>query len=142
MTQTPLRVLLLGLLCFLYSQPVVNVHTVTTSASLSLGFFQPLTPRQSHGPITDYEVTLWSSEENLQRTAHIPPDTSAELVNLTQITTPGSDNKITATVVARNTGGESQPASVHIPLRLTGTWNWRMKVRCSLALNTRTQTGV
>nr|XP_040051943.1 LIF receptor subunit alpha a [Gasterosteus aculeatus aculeatus] len=80
--------------------------------------WKPLTPRQSHGPITDYEVTLWSSEENLQRTAHIPPDTSAELVNLTQITTLGSD-KITATVVARNTGGESQPASVHIPLRLT-----------------------
>ncbi|KAL6113967.1 lifr [Pungitius sinensis] len=77
-----------------------------------------LTPRQSHGPITAYEVTLWSPEEILQRTASIPPDTSAYLINLTQITTLGSD-KITATVVARNTGGMSQPASVHIPLRLT-----------------------
>ncbi|XP_037337701.2 LIF receptor subunit alpha a [Pungitius pungitius] len=77
-----------------------------------------LTPRQSRGPITAYEVTLWSPEENLQRTASIPPDTSAYLINLTQITTLGSD-KITATVVARNTGGMSQPASVHIPLRLT-----------------------
>ncbi|KAM8886458.1 LIF receptor subunit alpha a isoform 1-T2 [Spinachia spinachia] len=81
--------------------------------------WKPLTPRQSHGAITAYEVTLWSPEENLQRTARFSPNTSAQLINLTQLATLGSENKITVTVVARSTGGVSHPASVLIPLRMT-----------------------
>lgn len=81
--------------------------------------WKPLTRRQSHGLITGYEVTLWSPEENLQHTEIFSPDTSAVPINLTQITTLSSDNKVIATVIAKNAAGVSQPASVLIPLRLT-----------------------
>ncbi|KAM6943822.1 LIF receptor subunit alpha a [Lycodopsis pacificus] len=81
--------------------------------------WKPLTRRQSHGLITRYEVTFWSPEENRQRTEFFLPDTSAVLINLTQIATISGDDKVTATVIARNAAGVSQPASVHVPLRLT-----------------------
>ncbi|XP_040897538.1 LIF receptor subunit alpha a [Toxotes jaculatrix] len=81
--------------------------------------WKPLTKRQSHGQITGYEVTLWSSEENVQHTKLFSPDTTAAPINLTQIATFSSDNKITATVNAKNAAGLSQPASVVIFLRLT-----------------------
>uniref|UniRef100_A0A8C9ZYG4 Fibronectin type-III domain-containing protein n=1 Tax=Sander lucioperca TaxID=283035 RepID=A0A8C9ZYG4_SANLU len=81
--------------------------------------WKPLTQRQSHGLITGYEVTLWSPEVNFQHTEFFSPDTYAVPVNLTQIATRSSDNKVMATVIAKNAAGVSQPASVLIPLRLT-----------------------
>ncbi|XP_039659196.1 LOW QUALITY PROTEIN: leukemia inhibitory factor receptor-like [Perca fluviatilis] len=81
--------------------------------------WKPLTQRQSHGLITGYEVTLWSPEVNFQHTELFSPDTYAVPVNLTQIATRSSDNKVMATVIAKNAAGVSQPASVLIPLRLT-----------------------
>ncbi|KAM6931118.1 LIF receptor subunit alpha a [Xenentodon cancila] len=77
--------------------------------------WKPLTERQSHGPITGYEVTLWDPEESLQHTEIVPPDTHSVKVNLTQ-TSFSSDATVIATVVAKNKRGASQPASV--PLRL------------------------
>ncbi|XP_034398438.1 LIF receptor subunit alpha a [Cyclopterus lumpus] len=76
--------------------------------------WKPLTRRQSHGPIRGYEVT----EENQQPKLY-PPDTFSVPINLTKIATAGGDNKVTATVIVKNDAGVSQPASVHIPLRLT-----------------------
>ncbi|XP_037633026.1 LIF receptor subunit alpha a [Sebastes umbrosus] len=81
--------------------------------------WKPLTRRQSHGLITGYEVTLWSPEENLQHTRNLSPNTSAVPIDLTQLKTLSSDNKVMATVIAKNVEGVSQPASVLIPLRLT-----------------------
>ncbi|KAI3372719.1 hypothetical protein L3Q82_023180 [Scortum barcoo] len=80
--------------------------------------WKPLTRRQSNGQITSYEVTLWSPEENLQHTEILSPDTFAVPINLTQITVFNSDNKVTATVIAKNNAGASQPANILIPLRL------------------------
>ncbi|XP_051279446.1 LIF receptor subunit alpha a [Dicentrarchus labrax] len=80
--------------------------------------WKPLTRRQSRGQITGYKVTFWSPEENQQHTEMFSPDTTAAPINLTQFAT-FSGNKIKATVIAENNEGESQPASVLIPLRLT-----------------------
>ncbi|XP_068422921.1 LIF receptor subunit alpha a [Clinocottus analis] len=77
--------------------------------------WKPLTPRQSHGQITGYEVT----EENRQPILY-PPNTFSVPINLTRIAAGGGDNnKVTVTVIVMNDAGASQPASVHIPLRLT-----------------------
>ncbi|XP_054466937.1 LIF receptor subunit alpha a [Anoplopoma fimbria] len=81
--------------------------------------WKPLTRGQSHGQIKAYEVTLWSPEENLLLPQLLSPDTFALPFNLTQNATLGGGNKVTATVIAKNAAGVSQPASVHIPLRLT-----------------------
>ncbi|XP_029961330.1 LIF receptor subunit alpha a [Salarias fasciatus] len=74
--------------------------------------WKPLTPRQSHGQITNYEVTLWSPEENRQHTEILPPTTRTVSVNLTQITSSTGGGKVIATVLAKNAKGVSQPASV------------------------------
>ncbi|XP_073321783.1 LIF receptor subunit alpha a [Pagrus major] len=79
--------------------------------------WKPLTQRQSHGQLTGYEVTFWSPEENLQHTEIFSPDTSAAPFNVTQFAA-FSGNKVTATVIAKNNDGVSQPASVLIPLHL------------------------
>lgn len=79
--------------------------------------WKPLTQKQSHGQITGYEVTLWNVGEKINFTEILQMDTSVT-INLTQIATIGSDDKVIATVIAKNTDGESQPASVVIPLRL------------------------
>ncbi|XP_042343816.1 LIF receptor subunit alpha a isoform X2 [Plectropomus leopardus] len=81
--------------------------------------WKPLTRTQSHGLITGYEVTLWSPGEKLQHTKTVSADTSAVPINLTQITTLSGGNKLTATVIAKNADGVSQPTSVLIPLHLT-----------------------
>uniref|UniRef100_UPI0037E707C7 LIF receptor subunit alpha a n=1 Tax=Semicossyphus pulcher TaxID=241346 RepID=UPI0037E707C7 len=81
--------------------------------------WKPMTKRQSHGQLKGYEVTLWTSEENVQHTDIFPPDTSSVPINLTQIAAFSSDNKVTATIIAKNSKGVSQPASVLLPLRLT-----------------------
>lgn len=81
--------------------------------------WKPLTHRQSHGQITGYEVTLWSPEENIQHTKTVPPNISYLQVNLTQNTTFTNDNKVIATVIAKNAAGVSQSASVVIPLHWT-----------------------
>ncbi|KAM7415967.1 hypothetical protein PAMA_018167 [Pampus argenteus] len=81
--------------------------------------WKPLTHRESHGQITGYEVTLWSPEENIQHTETVPANTFTLPVNLTLITTFSNDNKVIATVIAKNAAGVSQPASVVMPLRLT-----------------------
>uniref|UniRef100_A0A3Q3FDT9 LIF receptor subunit alpha a n=1 Tax=Labrus bergylta TaxID=56723 RepID=A0A3Q3FDT9_9LABR len=81
--------------------------------------WKPLTRRQSHGQITGYEVTLWTSDENIQHTDIFPAETSAAPINLTQIAAFSVDTKVTATVIAKNNKGVSQPASVLIPLHLT-----------------------
>lgn len=67
---------------------------------------------------------MWSPEENLQHTETFSPDTSVAPINLTQFATFSSD-KVIATVIAKNADGVSQPASVLLPLRLTGMWKWR-----------------
>lgn len=77
-------------------------------------FWKPLTQRQSHGQITGYEVTLWNPEENLQHTEVLLPDAHAVTVNLSQMASFGSDNKIIATVIAKNTDWVSQPTSVSL----------------------------
>ncbi|KAM8759768.1 LIF receptor subunit alpha a isoform 3-T3 [Acanthopagrus schlegelii] len=78
--------------------------------------WKPLTRRQSHGQLTGYEVTFWSPEEN--HTEIFSSDTFAAPFNITQITA-FSGNKITATVIAKNNDGVSEPAGVLIPLHLT-----------------------
>nr|XP_019954662.1 PREDICTED: leukemia inhibitory factor receptor-like [Paralichthys olivaceus]XP_019954663.1 PREDICTED: leukemia inhibitory factor receptor-like [Paralichthys olivaceus] len=80
--------------------------------------WKPLTRRQSHGQIIGYEVTLWSTEGNVQHTQIFSPGTTAAPVNFTQNAALSSD-KIIATIIAKNAAGSSQPASVVIPLRLT-----------------------
>uniref|UniRef100_A0A3Q1CKZ5 Fibronectin type-III domain-containing protein n=1 Tax=Amphiprion ocellaris TaxID=80972 RepID=A0A3Q1CKZ5_AMPOC len=79
--------------------------------------WKPLTQRQSHGQITGYDVTFWNPEENRQHTVILSPDTSAVPINLTQMAYFSGDNKVIATVTAKNADGMSQPASVS--LRLT-----------------------
>ncbi|XP_041643097.1 LIF receptor subunit alpha a [Cheilinus undulatus] len=81
--------------------------------------WKPLTRRQSHGQLTGYEVTLWTAEENVRHIEIFPADTSAVPINLTQIAAYSSDNKVKATVFAKNNKGLSQPASVLVPLHLT-----------------------
>uniref|UniRef100_A0A3Q1J9P8 Fibronectin type-III domain-containing protein n=1 Tax=Anabas testudineus TaxID=64144 RepID=A0A3Q1J9P8_ANATE len=81
--------------------------------------WKPLTQRQSHGQITGFEVTLCNSEENCQNTENVSADTFAVPINFTQVANLSSDSKATATVIARNAAGLSQPASVAIPLHLT-----------------------
>lgn len=81
--------------------------------------WKPQTPRQSHGPITHYEVTLWSPEENVQHTEIIAQNTWTAPINLTRIPNFSSNMKVIATVVATNPAGVSQPASVIIPLHFT-----------------------
>ncbi|XP_059192814.1 LIF receptor subunit alpha a [Centropristis striata] len=80
--------------------------------------WKPLTRRQSHGLITGYKVTLWSTEENLMHAEIFSSETSAAPINLRQIANLSSDDKVMATVTAQNTDGDSQPANVVIPLRL------------------------
>ncbi|XP_071339386.1 LIF receptor subunit alpha a [Trachinotus anak] len=81
--------------------------------------WKPLTQRQSHGQITGYEVTVHSTEDNVQHTEIFPPDATAAPVNLTQIATFSSDSKVIVTVSAKNAEGLSQPAIVVTPLHLT-----------------------
>ncbi|XP_077377264.1 leukemia inhibitory factor receptor-like isoform X2 [Festucalex cinctus] len=80
--------------------------------------WKPLTARESHGPITSYEVTLWSPNENLQHTEMLPPDTFMLPINLTRISAFTNGNQVMAAVVAKNAAGDSLPASVTIPLRV------------------------
>lgn len=88
--------------CFCFSFPFIS---------------QPLN-RQSHGQIIGYEVTVWSREENVQHTHTFPPDAAAAAIDFTQIVTSSNDTKVTATVIAKNNEGSSQPASM--VFRLTG----------------------
>ncbi|KAM3867442.1 LIF receptor subunit alpha a [Diretmus argenteus] len=83
--------------------------------------WKPLMQRESHGQITGYKVTLWSTEENIQHTETFPPSTFTMPVNLTHITTTrnGNNNRVIATIVAKNAAGVSPPASIGIPLHLT-----------------------
>ncbi|CAN9513060.1 unnamed protein product [Ophioblennius macclurei] len=79
-------------------------------------FWKPLTHKQSHGRITNYEVTLWNPEENRQHTEILPPTTHTVSVNLTQMTSSSSESKVVATVLAKNVEGASPPASVLLHL--------------------------
>ncbi|XP_071393652.1 LIF receptor subunit alpha a [Centroberyx affinis] len=81
--------------------------------------WKPLTRRESHGQITGYEVTVWSPEENVQHTETLPQSTLTVPINLTHITTSSGNNKVIATIIAKNAAGVSPPASIVIPLRLT-----------------------
>uniref|UniRef100_A0A672YUC5 Leukemia inhibitory factor receptor-like n=1 Tax=Sphaeramia orbicularis TaxID=375764 RepID=A0A672YUC5_9TELE len=81
--------------------------------------WKPLTPKQSHGPITNYEVTIWSPEENVQHTEIISQNTWTAPINLTRIPNFSSNMKVIVTVVATNPAGVSQPASVIIPRHFT-----------------------
>lgn len=64
-----------------------------------------------------YEVTFWSPLGN--HTEIFSSDTYAAPFNVTQISV-FSDNKVTVTVIAKNSDGVSQPAGVLLPLHLTG----------------------
>ncbi|XP_016898403.1 leukemia inhibitory factor receptor-like isoform X2 [Cynoglossus semilaevis] len=77
--------------------------------------------RQSHGQIIGYEVTVWSREENVQHTHTFPPDAAAAAIDFTQIVTSSNDTKVTATVIAKNNEGSSQPASMVFRLTETHT---------------------
>lgn len=85
---------------------------------------QPLKPRDSHGPVTSYEVTLWSPDENSRHTQIFDQDTFTMRVNLSEIAPSSSNVKVVATVVAKNPAGLSPPASVVLPLHVTGMENW------------------
>lgn len=77
-----------------------------------------LTRRQSHGQITGYEVTLWTSEESVRHTKILPADASTFQINLTDVEDLSTSNKIIASVIAINKKGPSQPASVLVPLHI------------------------
>lgn len=81
--------------------------------------WKPLSQRQSHGQITGYNVTLWSSEDNEQHTEIVSANTFGLPFNFTKFATFSSDNKVMAAVLAKNADGLSQPANLVIPLRLT-----------------------
>ncbi|MEQ2284158.1 hypothetical protein AMECASPLE_018649, partial [Ameca splendens] len=78
--------------------------------------WKPLTRRQSHGQIVGYKVTLWNSEENEQHTEILSPESKVLPVNLTRWASFSGDNKVIATVIAKNVEGKSQPASVLLRL--------------------------
>ncbi|XP_076005508.1 LIF receptor subunit alpha a [Genypterus blacodes] len=80
--------------------------------------WKPLTRQESHGLITGYEVTLWSPDENIQHTETLPRSTCTVPVNLTHISTSSDNNKVVATVIAKNGAGVSQPASLVLPLHV------------------------
>nr|XP_046243813.1 LIF receptor subunit alpha a [Scatophagus argus]XP_046243814.1 LIF receptor subunit alpha a [Scatophagus argus]XP_046243815.1 LIF receptor subunit alpha a [Scatophagus argus] len=80
--------------------------------------WKPLTQRQRHGPLTGYNVTFWSPEENIWHTQTFSEDTSSAPFNFTQIANFSGD-RVIATVIAKNPCCVSQPANVLIPLRLT-----------------------
>uniref|UniRef100_A0A8C6ULQ7 Uncharacterized protein n=1 Tax=Neogobius melanostomus TaxID=47308 RepID=A0A8C6ULQ7_9GOBI len=67
--------------------------------------WKPYEPRQSHGPIVSYEVSLWSPDDNTRHTQILSPDT---------FTMP-----VIARVVAKNPVGLSPPASVVLPQHVT-----------------------
>lgn len=80
--------------------------------------WKPYGPRQSHGPIVSYEVTLWSPDDNSSHTQILTPDTFKMSVNLSEITV-NNNTKVLASVVAKNPAGLSPPASVVLPLHVT-----------------------
>lgn len=84
-----------------------------------LVIWKPLKPRDSHGPVTSYEVTLWSPDENSRHTQIFDQDTFTMRVNLSEIAPSSSNVKVVATVVAKNPAGLSPPASVVLPLHVT-----------------------
>ncbi|XP_029018459.1 LIF receptor subunit alpha a [Betta splendens] len=77
-----------------------------------------LSRKQSHGRITGFIVTLWSSEEDLQQN-HFSANTLTVSINLTEISTLSRDRKVTASIFAKNAGGLSQPANLVLPLHFT-----------------------
>ncbi|KAM9391455.1 LIF receptor subunit alpha a [Pholidichthys leucotaenia] len=94
-----------------------DVWMFTNGDNTGQVLWKPPRRRQIHCPITGYEVTFWSPEENLQHREILSPDTYAAPVNLTQMAFLSSDDKVVASVLAKNCEGSSQLASV--PLRLT-----------------------
>lgn len=96
--------------------------------SLSLrfsGLDQPLTDAQSHGPITGYEVTLWTPKGNESHRETTPPETSSFSFNLTDVAAAFSnDSELEATVVASNAAGHSAPSHLLIPLHFTSVYSW------------------
>ncbi|XP_028312909.1 LIF receptor subunit alpha a [Gouania willdenowi] len=80
-------------------------------------FWKPLSHRQSHGQITNFEVTLWNPEENRQHTEVLPRNTYDVSVNLTHMVSLTQNTSVIATVVAKNTHGTSQPASIALTFK-------------------------
>lgn len=76
---------------------------------------KPLTKSESHGQISDYEVILWSPEENSQQTLTLPQSVYSLPINVTD-----RGSKVTVTVTARNPAGVSPPANIVIPRHLPG----------------------
>ncbi|KAM9858027.1 LIF receptor subunit alpha a [Aulostomus maculatus] len=87
----------------------------TNSDNTGQILWKPLTEKESHGKITGYEVMLWSPEESLLYTKSFPPNTFIMPVNLKEITSLSKDNKVVATVTAKNAAGVSKPTRVVIP---------------------------
>lgn len=81
--------------------------------------WKPYEPRQSHGPIVSYEVTLWIPEDDSRNkqtlTQTLTPDTFSMALNLSQISA-NTSTKVVASLVAKNPSGLSPPATVVLPL--------------------------
>lgn len=91
---------------------------------LSSSLLQPMTHRQSHGPIKAYKVSFWSPEENVQHSEIVSPSSFATPVNLSHFAALRGD-WIVASVIAENDEGPSPSSSVVIPLNSTGT-SWEV----------------
>ncbi|XP_041854730.1 LIF receptor subunit alpha a [Melanotaenia boesemani] len=78
--------------------------------------WKPLTRLQSHGLIKRYKVTLCDPKEEQTCIKSLPPGTCSVPVNLTQLASFRSDNKVVATVTAENDAGVSQPAIIRLHL--------------------------
>lgn len=78
--------------------------------------WKPLTRRQSHSKLTQYEVFLWSPEENraLAPAVTLPPNNWSMPVNLTEIAFFSNNGSVVAKVTARNDAGSSPSARVHL----------------------------
>ncbi|XP_067088036.1 LIF receptor subunit alpha a isoform X1 [Osmerus mordax] len=72
--------------------------------------WKPLTKRESHGQLSSYEVTLWSSEENRQRSHVLPQRTHSQAFSLGS---PAAGVRVTIT--ATNAAGVSPSATLGIP---------------------------
>uniref|UniRef100_A0A8C5NAQ8 Leukemia inhibitory factor receptor-like n=1 Tax=Gouania willdenowi TaxID=441366 RepID=A0A8C5NAQ8_GOUWI len=88
---------------------------------------------QSHGQITNFEVTLWNPEENRQHTEVLPRNTYDVSVNLTHMVSLTQNTSVIATVVAKNTHGTSQPSRT---ANTDGGFHlsWQSNTSCSLVV--------
>lgn len=78
--------------------------------------WKPLTKRESHGQVSEYEVTLWSPEENRQHSKTLPRSVYSLGLSLSR---PASG--VLVTVTAKNPAGVSPPATLGLPAYLGDT---------------------